>query len=160
MNATIRHANRSDAEAIADVHNRSRAEAYRGLIADDILFGEEHTYALAQAWREFFTDPVAGARVAVAEVGSQIVGFAYALPADGPAPIELHNLYMLEKAKGTGAATMLLDAVVEPGEPAFLWVAEWNERAQAFYRKHGFALDGAEAFHESDQITVKRMARG
>lgn len=160
MNATIRLANRSDAEAIADVHNRSRAEAYRGLIADDILLGEDHTYALAQEWKDFFTQPAEGTRVAVAEVGSQIVGFAYAHPAVGPAAIELHNLYMLEKAKGTGAAAMLLDAVIEPGEPAFLWVAEWNERAQAFYRKHGFEFDGAQDFHEGDQITIKRMVRG
>jgi hypothetical protein len=32
--------------------------------------------------------------------------------------------------------------VVDPGEPAALWLADPNPRAQAFYRKHGFVADG------------------
>ncbi|GAA1008833.1 hypothetical protein GCM10009551_090760 [Nocardiopsis tropica] len=46
-------------------------------------------------------------------------------------------------------ASRLLDAVVDPGTPAYLWVAAGNGRAIAFYRKHGFDLDGA-ARHDAE----------
>ena len=48
---------------------------------------------------------------------------------------------------------------MRPGEPAFLWVADFNERAQAFYTKQGFAFDGEETYHAGDGITLKRMVR-
>ena len=48
---------------------------------------------------------------------------------------------------------------MHPGEPAFLWVADFNERAQAFYTKQGFAFDGEETYHAGDDITLKRMVR-
>lgn len=35
---------------------------------------------------------------------------------------------------------MLIAAIGE--EPAFLWVLDGNQRAIAFYRRHGFELDG------------------
>ena len=49
--------------------------------------------------------------------------------------------------------------MIPPGQPAFLWVADFNERAQAFYRKHGFVFDGEETHHEGDNVTLKRMVR-
>ncbi|WP_256365533.1 MULTISPECIES: hypothetical protein [unclassified Corynebacterium] len=41
-----------------------------------------------------------------------------------------------------------------------MWVAEFNERAQVFYAKQGFAFDGEETHHAGDGITLKRMVRG
>lgn len=51
-------------------------------------------------------------------------------------------LYLHAADHGTGAGPALLDAVIDPGTPAALWVADPNPRAQAFYRKQGFAADG------------------
>lgn len=152
MDATIRPASAADAAAIADVHNRSRAAAFRGHIADEVLDDHE---PLAREWAEYFADP--DGRVAIAELDGKPVGMAYGIPGERT---ELRNLYLLDEAAGTGLAPKLMDAVVTPGEPAFLWVADFNERAQAFYRKHGFAFDGEEKRHEGDGVTLKRMVRG
>jgi len=57
-----------------------------------------------------------------------------------------------------GAGRALLDAVVGSSEPTALWVADPNPRAQAFYRKHGFAADGTARFE--DGVREIRMVRG
>ncbi len=160
MNATIRPACRKDAEAIADVHNRSRAEAFRGQIDGEILFGDA-AFAITQAWRDYFEDPEGPAgTVAVAEIGSKMVGFAFAVPGEGAYAHELKNLYLLAEAAGSGTAPKLLNAVIPVGGSALLWVAEFNDRAQNFYGKEGFRFDGTEKRHKGDRITLKRMVRG
>jgi GNAT superfamily N-acetyltransferase len=89
----------------------------------------------------------AGAELWIAEDPyGRIVGCAGAGPAqddDGDAgpPVELQMLYVLEQAHGTGLGQRLLDAAIG-SKPALLWVLEDSARAQAFYRKHGFAPDG------------------
>lgn len=52
----------------------------------------------------------------------------------------------------------MLAAVIDSAEPAALWVADPNPRAQAFYRKHGFAADGTARFE--DGVREIRMVRG
>lgn len=151
MDASIRQASAQDAIAIADMHYRSRAQAFRGHIDDDVL--DDHA-ALEQQWVEYFRNP--NGRVAIAEFDGKIIGLAYGIPGERT---ELRNLYLLEDAAGTGVAPKLLDAVIHPGEPAFLWVADFNDRAQTFYTKQGFAFDGESKTHERDKITTKRMVR-
>ncbi|WP_439688481.1 GNAT family N-acetyltransferase [Curtobacterium sp. SP.BCp] len=51
-------------------------------------------------------------------------------------------LYVLARAHGSGAGQALLDAALGH-RSASLWVAEDNPRAQAFYRRNGFTVDGA-----------------
>ena len=67
----------------------------------------------------------------------------FALPGAPAWAQQLYVLYGLAADHGTGAGAALLHAVVDPEEPAALWVADPNPRAQAFYRKHGFVADGA-----------------
>ena len=151
MDTTIRPARAEDAATVAAVHNRSRAQAFRGHIADEVLDNFE---PLELKWAEYFDAP--DGRVFLAEVDGEAVGMAYGVPGEST---ELCNLYLLEEAAGNGISEQLLDAVVRPGEPAFLWVADFNERAQAFYTKQGFAFDGEETHHAGDGITLKRMVR-
>lgn len=152
MDATIRPARAEDAATVAAVHNCSRAQAFRGHIADEVL--NDHA-PLEQKWAEYFDAP--DGRVYLAEVDGEAVGMAYGVPGEHT---ELRNLYLLEHAAGNGISEQLLDAVVHPGEPAFLWVADFNERAQAFYIKQGFTFDGEETHHAGDGVTLKRMVRG
>ena len=151
MDTTIRPARAEDAATVAAVHNRSRAQAFRGHIADEVLDNFE---PLELKWAEYFDAP--DGRVFLAEVDGEAVGMAYGVPGEST---ELCNLYLLEEAAGNGISEQLLDAVVRPGEPAFLWVADFNERAQAFYTKQGFAFDGEETHHAGDDVTLKRMVR-
>jgi Predicted acyltransferase len=67
-------------------------------------------------------------------------------------------LYVYAADHGTGAGRALLEAVIDPAEPAALWVADPNPRAQAFYRKHGFAADGTA--RSEDGVREIRMVRG
>ena len=151
MDATIRPAGPDDAAAIADMHYRSRKQAFEGHIADEILDDLE---GLKQEWTEYFRAP--DGRVAVAEVDDEIIGVAYGIPGERT---ELRNLYLLKGASGSGVAQRLLDGVIHPGEPALLWVADFNDRAKAFYTKLGFTFDGETKTHQRDGITVALMVR-
>ena len=71
---------------------------------------------------------------------------------------QLYVLYVYAAGHGTGAGRALLEAVIDPAEPAALWVADPNPRAQAFYRKHGFAADGTA--RSGDGVREIRMVRG
>ena len=84
-------------------------------------------------------------RVAVAERDGEVIGIAMSGPPLDAEPEwarQLYVLYVRAADQGTGAGQALLEAVVDPGESAALWVADPNPRAQAFYRKHGFVADG------------------
>lgn len=93
-----------------------------------------------------------------------LVGIANAGPArdgDGPAGTELFMIYILARVHGSGAGQRLLDAVIGT-EAAYLWVLEDNPRAQAFYARNGFALDGErkllpETWYSLPEV---RMVRG
>jgi ribosomal protein S18 acetylase RimI-like enzyme len=77
---------------------------------------------------------------------------------DGPR--QLYVLYVYAAFHGSGVGQALLDAVLNPDAPAVLWVADPNPRAQAFYRKHGFARDGAAKVDDGvREIRMLRPAR-
>ena len=84
-------------------------------------------------------------RVAVAEQDGALVGLAMSGPPQdaGAWERQLYVLYVRAVDHGTGAGPALLQAVLDPGVPVALWVADPNPRAQAFYRRHGFVADGA-----------------
>ena len=58
------------------------------------------------------------------------------------------------------AGQMLLDAALGDAG-AYLWIAEDNPRAFAFYRRNGFVPDGATAVHElaGTPVRILRMVR-
>jgi GNAT superfamily N-acetyltransferase len=100
-------------------------------------------------------------RVAVAERDGELVGIAMSGPPLDAAAAwvrQLYVLYVYAADHGTGAGRALLEAVVDPGESAALWVADPNPRAQAFYRKHGFVADGTAQVE--DGVREIRMLRG
>lgn len=141
----LRAATPDDAAACARVHHTSWVETYSALLPashweTDTLEGR---VARWQGWLD------GGATVTVADVGGQVVGFAIGGPGrrvGEHAPVrarELYSLYVLATWHGTGIGQALLDAVVDPADPAQLWVAEGNPRARRFYTRNGFLPDGA-----------------
>ena len=66
---------------------------------------------------------------------------------DSPRQLELYRIYILASSHGPGAGQALLDATIGEGR-VFLWVAEVNPRAQSFYRRNRFELDGARKVEE------------
>lgn len=81
----------------------------------------------------------------------RIIGYAMLIRQDGDPEIELSKFYLLADRHGSGASAILMRAVLDwadgTGARAIrLGVNRRNERAQAFYRKHGFEITGTRTF--------------
>jgi ribosomal protein S18 acetylase RimI-like enzyme len=74
---------------------------------------------------------------------------------DGARAMELHRLYLIERAKGTGVADALMDwtlarAKEDKSEWLYLGVFSENPRAIRFYERHGFEKIGEYEFVVGD----------
>ncbi|GAB2541949.1 GNAT family N-acetyltransferase [Brachybacterium huguangmaarense] len=137
-----------DAPDLADVHVRAWRSAYAGLLPPT-HWDEDARGRRAEQWRRALresTDEELRATVRVARrADGRVVGFLrIGEPRDPDAPVglELQALNVAPEAHGTGAAQALVAALLGH-RSAYLWVADPNPRAQAFYAKLGFAPDGA-----------------
>ncbi|MBE1878131.1 GNAT family N-acetyltransferase [Myceligenerans pegani] len=157
---SIRPARADDADDIARVDIASWQGAYSEILPGSYLssLDPEDRAAL---WR----DAVAaeGTRILVAETGGSTVGFTSVGPSrdedaeDGD--LEIYAIYLHPRAWGSGVARDLMRQVlgdVPSGASVTLWILEENERAQHFYRRHGFAPDGTERI---DEIGGKPMTQ-
>ena len=93
----------------------------------------------------------------LAEIKGELAGYAQLRLGEapqcviGPSPIEIVRLYALSRyhGQGVGAALMrtCLDTAREIGAQT-IWLGVWeqNDRAIAFYRKHGFVECGDHIF--------------
>lgn len=158
---SVRPALLGDAPRMAAVNVESWRETYRGIMPDEVLDDPDLLSRRERFWRVALTDErYRDNRAAVAVHGGEVIGIAMAGPPlddDASWPSQLYLLYVLSAFHGRGAGGALLDAVIEPTQAAALWVADPNPRAQAFYRKSGFRLDGRTAVEEG--IRAVRMVR-
>jgi GNAT superfamily N-acetyltransferase len=158
---TVRRARVEDAAEMARVNVRSWRETYRGLMPDRVLDDPGFERARERFWIAILTEErYREARAAVAERDGEVIGIALGGPAEDPESpwnSQLYVLYVVAAEHGSGAGAALLDDVLDPHEPALLWVADPNPRAQAFYRKHGFVPDGTAQM--DDGVREIRMVR-
>ncbi|MFB8274289.1 GNAT family N-acetyltransferase [Nocardia colli] len=145
--------------SLAECHIACWREAYRDLVPAHVLDAFDVDRRAEQWERNRVRHP---GRTWVALVGTRVIGFASAGATldDPPEPaLQLNALYVRSDWYGTGVARGLLYASVDPAAEYSLWVFEQNPRAQSFYRKHGFALDGTsrvEAFSPSIEVRMLR----
>lgn len=141
------------------MHLTSWRETYAGLLSAAFLDAQDPAEREAM-WRRVL-DQSPG-RVHVAESAGEVVGFSAVRRHDdgaAPRPLELKVIYLLATHHGTGLGQGLLDAALADA-PAFLWVAEDNPRARAFYRRNGFEPDGARETVEAWENMVEvRLVR-
>src|SRR5262245_27251102 len=141
------------------VHVQVWREAYAGLMPDDYLAGLDPTFG-PNLWRERFgSSPEVNWWIARDDVG--IVGLATSGPPrddDAPAPLELYAINVLSRAHGTGLADDLMAHTVGD-RAAYLWVLEGNDRAIAFYRRHGFGDEGGRKPEPGTDVVEIRMSR-
>lgn len=142
--AVIRPATPDDAFGCANVHHTSWVETYSELLPAN-HWESDTLERRTETWQRWLAgDGV----VTVAESGGQVVGIAFGSAGrqvGDHQPVrdrELYLLYVLAAHHGTGVGQALLDAVLAPGTPAQLWVAEDNPRARRFYERNGFVADG------------------
>lgn len=147
MDFTLRTPAPDDAAELAALHVTTWKQAYGHLLPGG-FFTHAHAEGRRALWDRLLADEDPALRRVVAERQGQIVGFALAgtpLPTERSAPVrglQLFSLYVLASEYGRGVGRELLEAALG-SEPALLWVADENQRAIAFYRKHGFEFDGA-----------------
>jgi ribosomal protein S18 acetylase RimI-like enzyme len=157
---TVRPAVAEDAAGIARVHIQAWRESYAHLLPAASLARLEQG-PREERWRSILA--AAASDVWVACAGREIVGWASAgggRDDSGPRARELQGIYVLASQYGSGAGQLLLDAAVGSGG-AYLWVAENNPRAFAFYTRNGFVPDGATGSHElaGTAVRILRMVR-
>lgn len=156
---TITRPTEDDLDEMGRVHVRVWQEAYAGLLPDDYLAGLDPTIGPAR-WRERFgSSPMVGWWLARDEDG--IVGMATSGPPrdeDPPVDLELYAINVLRRAHGTGLADDLMARAIGD-RPAYLWVLEGNDRAIAFYRRHGFADEGGRKPEPGTGALELRMTR-
>jgi len=130
-------------------------------MSDAVLDDPGFPAARERMWTAVLTDErYRQNRAAVAIRDDELVGIAMSGPPEDLTAAwtsQLYVLYVQAADHGTGAGQALLDAVIDPAESAALWVADPNPRAQAFYRKHGFAPDGTAQVE--DGVREIRMVR-
>lgn len=144
----VRDAAQADLEAVLATKAAAWREAY-GPYRDEAFFAAAER-TLPQQLEHWRGELARGTALWLAEdAGGRCVGLAAAgaarergraLPPGLPG-LELSALYVLAEAHGTGVADALLERAI--GRQACLvWVVTANERARAFYRRHGFVDHG------------------
>ena len=156
----IREATVDDTQGIASVHVTAWQETYGPLLPEGAL-DDLDVDARASRWAEIISG---GKTILVAEDAPGIVAWATegtGRDDDVPVARELEGIYALTRVHGSGVRQQLLDASIGD-EPAYLWVLDGNDRAEAFYRRNGFRRDGAEREHllAGHPRTTVRMVRG
>lgn len=127
----------------------------------------------AQCFTRYLADT--GRVVLVAVESDRIIGYAMLVrgrdgdpevPGAAEPTVELSKMYVLPEQHRTGAAAALMEAGLNwaaDGGAATVWlgVNQKNERAQRFYRKHGFEITGTRRFrlgrfYEDDFVMVRQ----
>jgi GNAT superfamily N-acetyltransferase len=125
---------------------------------------------------EYLSDPQR--LILTASRDDRIVGYAMLVRGAGDDPdvqravrirpaVEISKMYVLPNEHGSGASMALMDAVLAAAtewgaDCVWLGVNQKNERAQQFYRKSGFTVNGTRSFRlgthtESDYVMVRQL---
>ena len=162
----IRLAQQADCWRLAELHVASWKDAYEGMLPKTFL-DSLSVEKRSQNWGALLDS--GESKVFLHFDGDHLVGFGAFCPSrddDGEGSGEVSAIYYVKRAWGTGLAAELMEMVQrELKNDGFnrvtLWVLRENARAQAFYRKFGFAADGAERKLERDSVTIDeiRMVR-
>jgi GNAT superfamily N-acetyltransferase len=155
MDVTIRPCAANDAEALALVGQATFLETYAGSldVADILTHCQvEHAPARYVGWLQ---SPTCRLWIAEAEPGCAPVGYAVLAPADFPeardGDLELKRIYVFHRMHGSGVGARLMTAAIDAARAAaaprlLVGVYEGNDRALAFYARHGFRPAGVRKF--------------
>lgn len=113
-------------------------------------------------WRLRLEVDEPGSRVAAAlDQEGAIIGLAAAgttRDADAPTAWELYSINVTAEQQGSGVADDLI-RITAGDTGTTVWVLTENARAQGFYRRHGFGIEGASRMDEVTGAREIRMVR-
>jgi ribosomal protein S18 acetylase RimI-like enzyme len=166
----------ADLPALADVAGRTFPLACPPSVTPEniVAFIDEN---LSQSrFRDYLADP--DRAVLAARDEGRIVGYVMLIrgvPADSdvqlavtlrPA-VELSKMYVLPDSHGAGASAALMTAALQratdmDAKCVWLGVNQLNQRAQRFYTKYGFSINGTKTFQlgtgtENDYVMVRAL---
>ena len=152
---TLRSATAEDVAAVSRIGGPAMVAQYEGLVdSRAVQAAVDQLYApAAVADCIARCTAAADAQFLVAEAHDEVIGFLH-FDAFGPEP-ELHRLYCSPASRGHGVGSRLMDALhawLDAPVRYMLLVVEGNDRAVAFYERHGLhteqAVDGIRYYSE------------
>lgn len=161
----VRPARPDDGPAMAEVHVAAWRAAYVGIMPDEYLAGLD-VDRFARRWAQLVAENSDDDTTQlVAEVDGQVVGISTAgMPRDDmPNGVgELWQINLHPDSWGHGYGTVLHDAQLQEladmgYDSTYLWVAEGNERARAFYLVRGWREDGGAKVDDSWDPPVREL---
>ncbi|MGW3244619.1 N-acetyltransferase family protein [Streptomyces sp. NPDC001070] len=161
----VRVMTRDDIDAVSAIRVRGWQAAYAGIVPRSYL-DAMNVETDADRRREWFDTGNKRVDNLVATDGDEVTGWAAVGPYRGEPDDarvgELYAIYIRPDRLGQGTGRALMDAVrARAGERGFrsmrLWVLADNERALRFYRRSGFAPDGADQIEMYDGVPLKEL---
>ena len=147
-------------EKLALVGAASFLEAFAGTLAGEDILAHCRNQHSAQKYAALLV--AAETYACIAEVKDAPVGYAVLCPPDLPVPvtlddIELKRIYLLHRFQGSGIGAALMDWSVETARSLgkrrlLLGVNAENDKAVAFYLRHGFEHAGTRKFQVGNTI--------
>lgn len=145
---------------VADAERLSR---FAASVFEETFAGTYDPPDMEEYLREAFSPAVQAAEIAdpavsifIADRRNEIVGYAQLTDDPGGSQMELSRIYLDPGQRGTGLGLRLLQVALEEcvRRRRRVWLSVWhrNERAIAFYRKHGFSVCGETGFEWGDGI--------
>jgi len=154
-----------DAAELADVAARTFPLACPPAIAEEDIASFVDTNLSAEHFAEYLADPRRAILTAARD--GRILGYAMLVRDADDDTAELSKIYVLPDHHGAGASAALMDLSVATAEGwgvrrLWLGVNQGNERAQRFYLKHGFTVNGTRTFQvgarrENDYVMVREL---
>ena len=134
--------------------------------AEDVAAFVE-TNLSAERFADYLGDT--GRAVIIAALGERIIGYAMLVRDATDQTAELSKIYVLPDHHGAGVSQALMDLVLGTAEKwgvrrVWLGVNQQNRRAQRFYAKSGFTVNGTRTFQvgarcENDYVMVRELGR-
>jgi GNAT superfamily N-acetyltransferase len=174
--ARIARADSADVEELADLAALTFPLACPPSVTAENIASFVDTNLSSARFAEYLTDP--RRLILTASEDGRIVGYAMLIRGVGDDPdvqrvvrvepaVELSKMYVLPEHHGSGVSTTLMDAALAAAADwgagcVWLGVNQKNLRAQRFYRKSGFSVNGARTFQlgaatENDYVMVRQF---
>jgi ribosomal protein S18 acetylase RimI-like enzyme len=154
-----------DTAELADVAARTFPLACPPAIAPEDIASFVDANLSAERFAEYLADPRRATLTAARD--GRILGYAMLVRDADDDNAELSKIYVLADHHGAGVSAALMDLGVSTAEAwgvrrLWLGVNQGNERAQRFYLKHGFTINGTRTFQvgarlENDYVMVREL---